>query len=108
MNLSRWGAERRRKFLAELSATGNVTAAAKAVGYARKHMYELRDEDREFAAVWDKAEANACNAIGAEILRPRIGGGECDVPHGATVMVEEKGHASEIRAYSEALLLAQI
>jgi hypothetical protein len=108
MKRSRWGAEPRAKFLTKLEATANVSAAAKAAGYARKHMYELRAEDKDFAAAWDEAEARGCNAIEAEIWRRRIEGVECDVLHGDMVNVEEKGQAFKIREYSEALLLARL
>jgi hypothetical protein len=93
MKRSRWGAEPRAKFLAKLAATANVNAAAKAAGYGRKDMYELRAEDKDFAAAWDEAEAIGCDAVDAEIRR-RI--------------VEHNGRASKIREDSDALRLAQL
>jgi hypothetical protein len=106
MKQSRWGAESRAKFLAKLAETANVTAAAKAAGCARKDMYELRAEDKDFAAAWDEAEARGCNAIEAEVWRHRIEGVECDVVQRNMVIAE--GQALKIREYSAALLRAQL
>lgn len=41
--------------MAELSRCGNVTAAAKKAGLDRREAYRHREEDRAFAAEWEKA-----------------------------------------------------
>jgi hypothetical protein len=64
-----WGADARARFLAKLATTGNVTTAAKAAGHARKHVFELRAKDENFAAAWDEAMATACDALAEDVRR---------------------------------------
>lgn len=51
-------------FLDRLKKSPNVSAAAKAVGYSRGHVYFVRDQDPEFAKAWK--EALDCGIDGAE------------------------------------------
>ena len=47
-----WTPERREKFLARLSETGNVQLAAALAGVSRRHAHTLRQTDPAFAQQW--------------------------------------------------------
>jgi hypothetical protein len=74
MKLIRWTPEAKAKFLATLSRLGNVTLAAEACGLSRSRAYDLREEDADFAAVWDAAEAEAADRLEAEAWRRAVEG----------------------------------
>ena len=64
-----WTAERRQQFLVLLAQAGNVSAAARAVGYAHPaEAYKLRHSDPEFAAAWDRAMAEAVARIESTLV----------------------------------------
>lgn len=50
-----WTMGRRETFLAELAATCNVSAAARAAGMCPQGAYRLRDRDAGFRAAWMRA-----------------------------------------------------
>ena len=50
-----WPIEGQQEFLAELAATCNVAASARAVGISEKTVYKKRALDPEFRAAWDAA-----------------------------------------------------
>src|ERR1035438_9843342 len=53
----------RAKFIAALAVTANVSAAARAAGIARQHVYVVRNDDPEFAAAWDDALETAVDEL---------------------------------------------
>jgi hypothetical protein len=58
-----------RAFLSTLRATGNHSAACRAAHIDRSTPYEARDEDPGFAAAYQDALAEACDALEAEARR---------------------------------------
>ena len=62
------------KFLSVLSATCNVTEAAKAAGVGRRTVYEWRDEGGAFAEAWDEAEQEAADKLEREAWRRGVDG----------------------------------
>ncbi|MBV9528284.1 hypothetical protein [Sphingomonas sp.] len=71
-----WTPERQLAFLAALTATRNVTAAARAAGISRKSAYRLRSRPPGalFAHLWDKALAAPPFAAGKGHNRPLTDG----------------------------------
>jgi hypothetical protein len=59
--------ERRAAFLDRLSACGNVTAAADAVGISRDAAYKLRERDTAFEDAWALALDRYAAALEAEL-----------------------------------------
>jgi transposase-like protein len=47
--------EKKAKFLSVLAEGGSVTLAARAIGVARKNVYEWRKKDEQFKADWEDA-----------------------------------------------------
>jgi hypothetical protein len=67
-------ASRDRKFFQHLAETCNVTRAALMAGYARRSVYEYRDEDPEFRRRMDEAVEIATDALEAEARRRAVEG----------------------------------
>lgn len=85
-------------FLATLTETGNVTAAAKASGVGRSTAYAWRLADEDFAAQWDSALAEATDRLAYEARRRALEGIE-DVRY-------FKGEpVGTVRRYSDQLLM---
>lgn len=53
----------RKRFLATLAKTGNISAACRSAGISRTHAYNTRDEDESFKAQWDRAIDEAIDAL---------------------------------------------
>lgn len=53
----------RRKFLATLAETCNVSASARAAGIDRQTAYNWRDADEAFAAAWEQAVETAADKL---------------------------------------------
>jgi hypothetical protein len=62
-------AEKRERFLAELRKVPNVTVAARAIEMSRQRMYQVREEEPEFALMWDAAIAEGVEMMEAELYR---------------------------------------
>lgn len=85
-------------FLRALSATANVTEAARAAGISRQTAYERRESDPDFAAAWRDALEESCDALEREARRRAIEGTEEPVFY--------KGdECGRIRRYSDTLLI---
>jgi hypothetical protein len=63
----------RRAFLAALTVSPNVTAAAKAAGIARPYAYQCRDNDPSFAQEWDAALEAAIDSLEQECWNRAMG-----------------------------------
>lgn len=64
-----WTPERRQQFIALLAQTGNISAAARGVGYSQAtEAYKLRYGDPEFAAAWDQAIAEAVARVESTLV----------------------------------------
>jgi hypothetical protein len=86
------------RFLASLTAYGNVSAAAKAAKVARSFVYLQRDADAEFKTAWDAALVAAVEGLEYEAWRRGQRGVLEPVYQGG----KEVGH---IRKYSDTLLI---
>src|SRR5438045_3245895 len=64
----------RAMFLKNLADCGNVRLAAAAAGVSRSAAYERRESDKEFAADWDRAMADAADVLEAEARRRAVEG----------------------------------
>lgn len=98
-------AERKARFLRELTCHGVVTAAARAASpgakdSARASFYEQRESDPQFAAAWDTALEQANASLEIEIHRRGVLGYE-------EQQLDENGAVvRSFRKYSDNLLLA--
>lgn len=66
----------RAAFLAELAASGNVSASATAADVSRRFVYEQRAADLDFAAAWDDALEQGADSMEAEARRRAVDGWE--------------------------------
>lgn len=60
---------RKKKFLEELSKAQSVSAAARSCAVSRTALYNLRENDSEFAAAWDDAIEQGVDALEDEAVR---------------------------------------
>lgn len=89
--------EWRPKFIAALRNSGNVRASCFQAGVGRRTAYNHRDRSKEFAADWDEAIEDACDAMEGEAFRRAMSGIEKPV----TVA----GKREVIKDYSDTLLI---
>lgn len=68
--------ERAVAFCAALADTGNVSRACKAVSIGRATAYEWREEDTEFAGMWDRAAKLGLYVLEDEAQRRAVHGVE--------------------------------
>ena len=61
-------------FLDELTASGNVSASARAVGVSSTAVYALKAKDADFAAAWEQANEDATDILEAEARRRAVRG----------------------------------
>lgn len=54
---------RKKRFIDALTAQGTVFHAAQAAGVSRQPAYRWREDDLEFASLWDEALANAVDVV---------------------------------------------
>jgi hypothetical protein len=89
---------RERKFLAELSATGNVSRACLSVGISRQSAYARKCEDGMFADAWEDALETATDALELEARRRALEGCKRPVFQGGS-------QVGTIREYSDTLMI---
>src|SRR5690349_1086271 len=65
---------RKKRFLAALATQGTVSDAASAAGVSRNTPYRWRQEDHQFACLWDEAHENAVDAVESSLYRKALGG----------------------------------
>jgi transposase-like protein len=64
-----------RKSLIETLATqGTVSHAAQAAGVSRNTVYRWRDEDREFASLWNEAHETAVDTVESVLYQKALSG----------------------------------
>lgn len=66
----------RKRFMARLGETSNVSAAAEAAGISISHIYALRRKDGDFARQWFDALAEGYDNLEMELLQHLRAGGE--------------------------------
>lgn len=92
----RWTVARRATFLDVLRNTGNVSAAARAVGISRQRAYELRKHDPDFRREWQSAIEEAVDDLESELRRRAVEGTEKAIYYGGA-------QCGSIRNYSDNL-----
>ena len=90
------------KFLAILRRTGNVCKAVAGSGYARRRVYEWREEDADFAEEWEAAVEEYATRLEEEADRRAVEG------YVKQTYVDEDGTVQEVRGYSDTLLIFRL
>jgi len=65
---------RKKRFIAALTVQGTVYHAAQAAGISRQTAYRWRDDDHEFASLWDEAKDNAVDAVESSLYQKALSG----------------------------------
>ena len=66
---------KKKRFIETLAAQGTVShAAAQAAGVSRNTAYRWRQEDQEFARLWDEAHENAVDAVESVLYQSALRG----------------------------------
>lgn len=91
-----WTATRRATFIDILRNTGNVSAAARAVGIPRQRAYEERRRNPQFREEWLSAVEEAVDDLESELRRRAVEGTERPVYYGGS-------QCGSIRSYSDNL-----
>ncbi len=91
-------AERQRRFIAALAATGSVSSAAAAIGMSRQAAYLLRAAPgaEAFAAAWDAAIARGVAALKAVAFDRAIHGEPAPIYYGGTQVGETRLHNNQL------------
>lgn len=66
--------EKRQAFLDVLRQCANVSEAARSIAVTRQRIYELRDEDADFAAAWADAVEEGVDKLEREMWRRAVEG----------------------------------
>lgn len=85
-------------FLDSLSSSPNVAAAAKAARVNRPYVYEVRGDDKEFAAAWDNAINVSLDSAEGEMYRRAVQGFDKPVFYQGT-------ECGLVREHSDSLLM---
>ena len=64
----------KKRFIEALTAQGTIYHAAQAEGVSRWTAYRWRQDDPEFADLWDEAIENAVDAVESVIYQQAVGG----------------------------------
>lgn len=94
----------RAAFLEALAAVGNVSGAAKTASVSRRFVYDERERDPDFAALWDDALDQAADAMEREALRRAVEGWDEPV-FGSLGGKSGSGEIGTVRKYSDTLLI---
>jgi hypothetical protein len=65
---------KKKRFIETLAAQGTVSHAAQAAGVSRMTAYRWRQEDHEFALLWDEAHENAIDAVESVLYQSALRG----------------------------------
>lgn len=94
------------RFITHLSASANVTASARAIGAARRTLYNWREKDETFAAAWAEALERGLDALEDECMRRAMEGVRKPVVSmGKIVMDPDTGKPLIEHAYSDGLAM---
>ena len=64
----------KKRFIDALTVQGTVYHAAQAAGVSRQTAYRWREDDLEFASLWDQALQNAVDVVENTIYNQAVGG----------------------------------
>lgn len=102
-NKTKFTPRAREQFLRKLKETANVSHAAESIAMTRRRMYEIYNEQPDFAVEWDDAIESAVDALESEARRRGVEGvAEFVLYQGAVVKHNKKDLV--IRKYSDHLL----
>ncbi len=94
---TKFTARKRRKFIAKLKQTGNISGSAAAISISRRLAYNIREQNPKFARQWDEAVEYAADALEQEARRRAVDGVKQPVFY--------KGRrVASVRQYSDGLL----
>ena len=65
---------KKKRFIETLAAQGTVSHAAQAAGVSRNTAYRWRQDDHEFASLWDEAHENAVDAVESVLYQSALRG----------------------------------
>ena len=91
--------KKRKKFLSELAACGNVTRACELAATTRDSVYKLRKRDEEFNQQWEEARTVAADALEDEAWRRGMEGAFRELSY------QGKLTGDLIKEYSDTLLI---
>lgn len=97
-------AKKRALFLRELAECGNVTHAARAAGYSKRWMLQLRAQDAEFSAAWDDALDEAAEVLERAAWRRAHDGVEEPIVSMGKLVRNDDGTPLTVRKYSDSLM----
>jgi hypothetical protein len=64
----------KKKFIKALTLQGTVSHAAQAAGVSRNTVYRWRDDDPEFAILWDEAHEQAVDSVESVLFQKALSG----------------------------------
>src|SRR6185295_10657268 len=64
----------KKRFIETLAAQGTVSHAAQAAGVSRNTAYRWRQDDHEFASLWDEAHENAVDRVESVLYQKALSG----------------------------------
>jgi len=65
---------KKKRFIETLAVQGTVSHAAQAAGVSRNTVYRWRDEDPEFAILWDEAHEQAVDSVESVLFQKALSG----------------------------------
>src|SRR5688572_12544992 len=65
---------KKKRFIETLAVQGTVSHAAQAAGVSRNTVYRWRQDDREFASLWEEAHENAVDAVESVLYQSALRG----------------------------------
>ena len=65
---------KKKRFIETLAAQGTVSHAAQAAGVSRNTAYRWRQEDHEFACLWEEAHENAVDVVESVLYQAALRG----------------------------------
>ena len=65
---------KKKRFIETLAAQGTVSHAAQAAGVSRNTAYRWRQDDLEFAYLWDEAHENAVDEVESVLYQKALSG----------------------------------
>ncbi len=65
---------KKKRFIETLATQGTVSHAAQAAGVSRNTVYRWRDEDREFASLWNEAHETAVDTVESVLYQKALSG----------------------------------
>src|ERR1043165_1919221 len=65
---------KKKRFIETLATQGTVSHAAQAAGVSRNTAYRWRQDDHEFACLWDEAHSTAVDAVESVLYQKALSG----------------------------------